>query len=642
MANPFDAGMDFGAREVGDSQMLPRGNHLAGYGIAALAVLLAALTRFGLDPWLDGRAHYLPFVVAVLIAGLFGGPLPAAAATIISVAVVQPLDSAQLADRSSVVELLTFLIASSIVIWLAYSAARVRSLSLLNEQWAIQRAHSAKETADELNLLIDGAADYAIYMLDLDGCVTIWNKGAERMKGWTEEEVIGQHSRIFYPAEAVAAGKPSADLDRARQEGRFEQEDWRLRKDGSQFLANVSLTALYDDTGELRGFGKVIRDVTEQRAAERRLRAGAAQMRSILSTVPDAMIVIDARGRIVSFSSAAERLFGYNEKEIFGSNVSRLMPPPYSNQHDSYLARYATTGEPRIIGIGRTVVGLRRDGTTFPMELAVGEAEAEGEPVFTGFVRDMTEKQKSDERIEDLRSGLVHAARVSAMGTMASTLAHELNQPITAVMNYVETARDILDDPKPDDLPIIREALVETAAEAMRAGQIVRRLREFVARGDIEKSVEDLPALIDEASKLALIGAREKGVEVSFEIDPAATPVFVDRIQIQQVLINLMRNAIEAMATSATRQLSVRTAIETKETVLVTVHDTGLGLAPEIASDLFRAFKSTKSEGLGLGLSICRTIVEANGGRIWYEPRPGGGASFHFTLIKIEPEEKDG
>jgi two-component system sensor kinase FixL len=276
------------------------------------------------------------------------------------------------------------------------------------------------------------------------------------------------------------------------------------------------------------------------------------------------------------------------------------------------------------------------------MELAVGEAITDGQRVFTGFVRDLTEAQRIEARMEELRSGLVHAARISAMGTMASTLAHELNQPLTAVANYMEAVRDLLADSDPDDMPMIRDALGDAAGEALRAGQIVRRLREFVARGEVEKSVEDLPALIDEASKLALIGAREKGVTVAFDLDPAAGPVLVDKVQTQQVLINLMRNAIEAMADSPVRQLRVVTEQEAPGSVRVTVADTGPGVPRETAENLFRAFNSSKSTGMGLGLSICRTIVEANGGRIWMEPAVEGGSLFRFTLVKVEPETNDG
>ncbi len=500
---------------------------------------------------------------------------------------------------------------------------------------------SAGTHADELNLLIDGAHNYAIYMLDPAGHVTIWNMGAERLKGWSEAEVLGRHTSLFYPSDQIAEGKPEADLAAARKHGRLEEEAWRMRADGSEFLAHITITALYDESGKLRGFGKVIRDVTEQRAVERALKASAAHLESILSTVPDAMVVIDARGRILSFSKAAEELFGISEAEIVGANVNLLMPQPDRAQHDGYIRHYLETGERRIIGIGRTVTGRRRDGTTFPMDLFVGEAIADGERVFTGFIRDLTEKQATEQRVDELRSDLVHSARISAMGTMASTLAHELNQPITAVANYMEAIRDLLATPNPDDLPMIREALDDAASEAIRAGQIVRRLREFVARGDIEKTVEDLPSLIKEAAELALLGAREKGISARFDLDSTATPVLVDRVQTQQVLINLMRNAVEAMSEVAERQLVVSTRDDEHGFVRVTVADTGPGVEEQVAGDLFRAFNSTKAGGMGLGLSICRTIIEASGGRIWMEPREGGGTLFHFSLVKVGGEEGD-
>ena len=607
-----------------------------GCGIAVGSVLLAALLRFELGSWFTDRAHYLPFTAAIMITGLFGGVVPAIFAAGLAAALVYFFDWTP--GAAGIAELVLFAVTAAIIIAAAAYITRLQRQLINGTREASDRAERADELAQELNLLIDGAAGYAIYMLDPDGVVTIWNKGAERLKGWTEKDVVGQHCSIFYPAAAVAAGKPAADLQAARKAGRFQEEDWRLRKNGSEFLAHVTITPLRDATGQLKGFGKVIRDVTEERASERKLSASATQFRSILSTVPDPMIVINETGEILSFSSAAERLFGFSESEIIGANVSLLMPSPDRERHDNYLHRYLSTGEKRIIGRGRTVTGLRRDGTTFPMELAVGEAITEGARVFTGFIRDMTEKQATDERIEELRSGLVHAARVSAMGTMASTLAHELNQPITAVVNYVRGVRNLMLDPDPDDVPMIQEALDDATNEAMRAGGIVRRLREFVARGEVEKSVEDLPALVDDAAKLALIGAREKGIETVFDLDPEPGPVLVDKVQTQQVLINLMRNAIEAMSDSPVRELKVSSRPDGPGFARVTVADTGPGVAPEISEHLFRAFNSTKPTGMGLGLSICRTIVEANGGRIWMEPREGGGSEFHFTLVRADTE----
>ncbi len=389
------------------------------------------------------------------------------------------------------------------------------------------------------------------------------------------------------------------------------------------------------------GYGQIILDATERKAAEVALARSALHLRSILATVPDPMIVIDQRGVILSFSAAAERLFGYSEAEVLGRNVSMLMPSPDRDRHDSYLERYLTTGERRVIGMGRIVVGRRRDGTDFPMELSVGDVQSDGHRIFTGFIRDLTEKQRAELKLQELQSELIHVSRLSAMGTMASTLAHELNQPLTAIANYLEAGRTLLDRPQRDAEieAMFREVVVESAKEALRAGTIVRRLRDFVSRGDVEKHIEDLPDLIDEASRLALIGARERGVEADYVLDPRANAVLVDRVQIQQVLVNLIRNAIEAMSDAPVRKIVVATKAERQGSVRVSVADTGPGLAPEVGAQLFQAFTSTKEHGMGLGLSICRTIVEAHGGRIWAEPRRGGGTIFNFTITGAGGEE---
>ncbi len=606
------------------------------FALPALIVLLALPAEIALRAAGISHSRALLVILAVIIAVAVGRPAAARAAALVAILVGAAFAILLPPPGDSPADLLLALLAVGGLAWLG-----ARNMATRQRPAASDRGGRGKtsEMADELNLLIDGAQGYAIYMLDPEGRVTIWNTAAERLKGWTEAEAVGRHFAIFYPADAVKAGKPEQDLARARDQGKVEEEAWRLRKDGSEFLAHVSITALRDESGALRGYGKVIRDVTSERAAERAYKASASHLRSILSTVPDAMIVIDEQGVILSFSAAAERLFGYAEADVRGSNVSLLMPSPDRERHDDYLLRYLSTGERKIIGIGRVVIGARRDGSTFPMELSVGEAIGETQRVFTGFIRDLTERRETEERLEDLQSKLIHVARVSAMGTMASTLAHELNQPITAVANYAQGVRDLLAQPDPEDLPMIREALDDAVREALRAGQIVRRLRDFVARGEVEKTLEDMPALIGEAAALGLLGAREKGVDAHFDLDPAASQVLLDKVQIQQVLI--MRNAVEAMAESPERHLSISTRREKAGFIRVTVADTGPGVPPDVADQLFTAFVSTKDDGMGLGLSICRTIVEANGGRIWLEPRPGGGSQFHFTLVAAEQENAD-
>lgn len=375
-----------------------------------------------------------------------------------------------------------------------------------------------------------------------------------------------------------------------------------------------------------------------QHASDLRKLGSAAHLLSILETVPDAMVIIDAHGRILSFSKAAERLFGFAEAELLGENVSTLMPSPDRERHDGYLERYHRTGEKRIIGIGRLVAGRRRDGTTFPMELSVGEADIGDERVFTGFVRDLTERQDYEKRLHTVQAELAHVSRVTAMGTLATSIAHELNQPLTAITNYVETASAMLADPGRKTIALIREALDECAKEAIRAGQIVRRLRDYISRGETERQVVSLARLVSEASALAFVGAGSQAVDLTIKIGEDDL-VLVDRVQIQQVLLNLIRNAIEAMDERPHGRLTISGLRRDPGFIEVIVSDSGPGLAPEISANLFAPFHSTKATGMGVGLSISRTIVEAHEGRIWADASPYGGTSFHFTLPDGQEEE---
>ena len=367
--------------------------------------------------------------------------------------------------------------------------------------------------------------------------------------------------------------------------------------------------------------------------------ARAAHLTSILDSVPDAMIVIDERGRIQSFSSAAERLFGHAASDVVEKNVKMLMPTPYREDHDSYLNRYTRTGERRIIGIGRVVVGQRHDGSTFPMELAVGEMHVRNRRFFTGFIRDLTERQQTEARLQELQSELVHMSRLTAMGEMASALAHELNQPLSAIANYMKGSRRLLADRSDENADLVRDAMDKAADQALRAGEIIRRLRDFVARGESERRVEDVRKLVEEASALALVGTKDKGVRVRYAFAPGLDFVLADKVQVQQVLLNLMRNAIEAMEDSATRELVVETAPAQTGLIEINVADTGAGIAPEIGAQLFQPFVTTKRQGMGVGLSISRTIIEAHGGSISARPNTGGGTVFSFTLPAVSKEE---
>ena len=404
---------------------------------------------------------------------------------------------------------------------------------------------------------------------------------------------------------------------------------------GGLWLLALGLTAVSLPAGLVAAAGGVgamiwlalrVADTTET-LTERDL-----HLKSILDTVPDATVVIDANGIMKSFNTSAVRQFGYSVEEAVGQNVSMLMPGPYREQHDGYLTRYMTTGEKRIIGSDRVVVGRRKDGSSFPMKLAVGQTRVGDRIHFTGFIRDLTEREKSEAQLEQARNELTRLARVNELGEMASTLAHELNQPLSAIANYVQGCRRMLE--RLDDEPAsrMRGALEETAKQALRAGDIIRHLREFVTRGDTERRPEDIKRLIEEAGALALVGSRERGIKSVLDFGPEDDVVIADRVQIQQVLINLMRNAMEAMRDSETKTLTVTTRSGAEGRLTVTVADTGPGIADDIAPQLFQPFVTSKANGMGVGLSISRRIIESHGGELTVQRNEAGGATFTFTL----------
>jgi two-component system sensor kinase FixL len=477
-----------------------------------------------------------------------------------------------------------------------------------------------------LRAVVDAALD-GIIAIDRNGLILSVNKAAEQIFGYAALELAGRNVKVLMPE--PYAGEHDGYLTNYLATGRKKiigigREVAGRRKDGSVFPMDLAVGEARID-GETIFVG-IIRDISERKAADLALRERESRLRSILDTMPDGIVVIDERGAIQSFSPAAERLFGYSEAEIVGRNVSMLMPSPYREGHDGYLQRYRTTGERRIIGIGRVVVGLRKNGETFPMELEVGEFSAGGARFFTGFVRDLTEQQAANRRIEDLQAELLHASRLSVMGQMASAMAHELNQPLTAVINYLEAGRRLLQGEAPS-LDRLGDLMGRAVAQAERAGEVIRHLRQFARKGETDRRAENLNTLVEEALALALLGTRQSGVRVTLDLDRSLAPIEVDAVQLQQVVLNLVRNAVEAMEEVDRRELQIATR-SLGDAVEITVADTGPGIAAELAERLFQPFATTKKSGMGLGLSISREIVEAHEGELSAAPRPSGGTVF--------------
>lgn len=481
---------------------------------------------------------------------------------------------------------------------------------------------------DLFDALVTTAVD-GIIVIDGDGTVQAYNPACERLFGFATQDVIGRNVKMLMPEPYL--GEHDGYLSNYAKSGEkriigIGREVLGRRKNGTTFPMYLSV-----GEGKLQGqriFVGIIHDLTEQKKVEDALREREERLRSILDTVQEAIITINGEGIVQSFSPAASRLFGYTPEEVLGQNIKILMPAPYREQHDGYLATYRRTGVKHIIGKGRIVVGQRRDGSTFPMELAVGEVAGTNRGLFTGFVRDLTERQGTEQRLQELQLELLHVTRLSAMGQMSSAIAHELNQPLTASANYISAAQRFLIDSN----PAARDAMDKAAKQILRAGATIRNLRNFIEKREGQRQLENLNKIVEEGIALAFVGAAHMNVKVRLHFDAALPSVLVDKIQIQQVLINLIRNAIEAMQSVERRELSITTGQDSGRHVMVTVRDSGPGLPKEVRKKLFQPFVTTKQGGMGVGLMICQSIIQFHGGGIEVSPDNEQGTAFCFRL----------
>lgn len=364
-----------------------------------------------------------------------------------------------------------------------------------------------------------------------------------------------------------------------------------------------------------------------------------AEFRALFDAAVDGIVVIDKDGGILDFNPAAKRLFGYSVQEIVGQDVSVLMPEPDRSRHTGYISRYLTTGEARIIGIGRQVEGMRKDGSRFPMELSVGEVAQGVRARFVGIIRDLTQQKAVEEETRQLQNRLAHVARFSTMGEMAAGLAHEINQPLSAITTYSEAGKRLMDKVE-DPSPELIELCEKIAKQARRAGQVIENLGNFIRKQEVHKDHLDLNAVVADIVSLINADARAEGIPVEVEYEPQPLPVCGDAIQLQQVLVNLTRNAVDAMKQGlyTDRGIQVTTRLMDPHRAVVTVVDHGHGVPPQLADSIFHPFVSTKRDGLGIGLAISRTIAQGHGGDLTYRPNPSGGSIFGFSMPISEEE----
>jgi two-component system sensor kinase FixL len=360
------------------------------------------------------------------------------------------------------------------------------------------------------------------------------------------------------------------------------------------------------------------------------------EWKALLDAAVDAIIVIDHRGRIETFNSAAEIMFEYSAQEVFGKNVSLLMPEPYKSKHDGFIRTYLDTGNAQIIGIGREAKARRKSGAVFPIVLSVGEVPKKNKPKFVGLIRDITARKRSEEEIHQTRERLAQFGRLSTLGEMAASLAHELNQPLTAIATYTQACKRLIESGQSDDTEILT-ALKKCNSQAQRAGEVIRRLRQFVKKREFGRREVACDEIMHDLAALAEVDARDNGIPLTIDVADGLPKIMADTVQIQQVILNLIRNGIDAMMDTDHVDEGISVSVDKfkKDQVKITVTDHGSGMTKEAEKNIFQPFFTTKSSGMGLGLSICRSIIESHGGVLSFDKNPPGGTTFYFTLPAI-------
>ncbi len=356
------------------------------------------------------------------------------------------------------------------------------------------------------------------------------------------------------------------------------------------------------------------------------------EFEAVLNTLVDGVVIIDQLGTISLFNPACENMFGYSATEVVGQNVKILMPEPYHSEHDGYIDAYRKTSQKKIIGIGREVKAVRKDGTVFPIDLTVGETEVEGATIFVGIIRNLDIRYAKQLKYDRLQEEYSHLSRVSAMNEMAVVIAHELNQPLAASINFAETAK-ILVERGDTDAEKVSTILTDSIEQTQLASEIITRMRRFIERGEVEKSPNNVREMAESAARLVSMGTDFQGIEIKLDIDDDLPLVMVNNIQIQQVFVNLMKNACEAMQESDKRELHIAAVTsECGALVTLSIKDTGHGIEDANMSTLFKPFSTEKPGGMGLGLSISKSIIQYHGGELWVEKSAPACTIFKFSL----------
>ncbi len=507
--------------------------------------------------------------------------------------------------------------------------AAIQALGGASSDTAAQGVPGLGSSEDRFRQLVDSVTDYAIFMLSPTGTVASWNAGAERIKGYRAEEIIGQHFSIFYPEQDVKAGKPEGELVTAARDGRYVEEGWRVRKNGEPFWAHVTITALRGPDGRLTGFAKVTRDVTELREANEALRQSEERMRLMVEAVRDyAIFRLDPDGRVASWNVGAERLKGYRADEIIGQHFSVFYPEEERRRGHPQEELRRAKEEGRYEEEGWRV---RKDGSRFWANVVITAVfdQERRHLGFTKVTRDFTEARR-------LREAQL---AIQLRDEFLAIAGHELRTPLSALLLQVQ---GLARSTRVEDVKV-KERLEKAAASGMRLerliGQMLDVSRMTAGRLRLDPEPTRLDALIREVVDRFAELAADSNSPVTLRLDPVSG--VWDRSRMEQVIINLLSNALKY---GRGKPIEIEARSDGSD-AMVRVTDHGIGIAAEDQKKIFERFERARDTreygGFGLGLWIARSIVESSGGRIAVESEPGKGATFTVHL-PLHPEEKDG
>ncbi len=492
-------------------------------------------------------------------------------------------------------------------------------------------APSSAQSDDSLFATLIATAVDGIMVIDERGAVQIYNDACHRLFQYGPDEVLGRNVKMLMPAPYREEHDGYIDRYKRTEEAHIigiGREVRGQRKDGTTFPMYLSVGA-----GTLAGkriFVGIIHDLTKSTAQKAAHEDQTRLLASIVESSDDAILSKTLDGIVTSWNRAAEEMFGYTAPEIIGKPVTILFPADRLAEENIIIAKMCA-GE-KIEHF--ETVRRRKDGTDIDISLTISPVYDSGGKIVAAskIVRDITERKAAEARLRAVQGELSHVARLTEMGQLSAALAHELNQPLTAVVNYANVAKRLLASGNPASLGKAGEAITKTGQQALRAGQIIRRLRDFVEKRESKRTIENINGIAEDAIALGLVGHAATNVRVHKNLARDTAPLLVDKVQIQQVLVNLMRNAAEAMEDSPRRELTITTEAIQDTAVEITVADTGPGIPDEVAQRLFQPFVTTKSGGMGIGLAISRSIVEAHGGQLEMMPNEGGGTIFQFRL----------